>query len=154
LGNLSSTILIGVAMVLLLGLSVVLQGFRTKRSPMGKVVGIASDVRHNEKLCNNISENRSIGRFKMAAWDKNKESVDFLPEELLAELSKLFETIAELSVSIDTARRLGSTGYVSTSDIEKLEAPLASCKDKLQEWVYANMNNPDYLPKKRSIFRR
>jgi len=154
LGNLSSTILIGVAMVLLLGLSVVLQGFRTKRSPMGKVVGIASDVRHNEKLCNNISENRSIGRFKMAAWDKNKESVDFLPEELLAELSKLFETIAELSVSIDTARRLGSTGYVSVSEVEKLKAPLASCKEQLQEWVYANMNNPDYLPKKRSIFRR
>lgn len=154
MGNLSSTILIGVAMVLLLGLSVVLQGFRTKRSPMGKVVGIASDVRHNEKLCNNISENRSIGRFKMAAWDKNKESVDFLPEELLAELSKLFETIAELSVSIDTARRLGSTGYVSVSEVEKLKAPLASCKEQLQEWVYANMNNPDYLPKKRSIFRR
>ncbi|MCK4273865.1 MAG: hypothetical protein KAW90_03150 [Dehalococcoidales bacterium] len=154
MGDLGSTILIGVAMVLLLGLSVVLQGFRTKRSPMGKVVGIASDVRHNEKLCNNISENRSIGRFKTAAWDKNKESVDFLPVELRTELSDVFESITELNVTIDTSRRLGSTGYVSASDVEKLKAPLVSCKEKLQEWVYANMNNPEYLPKKRSIFRR
>lgn len=121
---------------------------------MGKVVGIASSVRHNEKLCENYSEDRSVGRFKTSAWDKHKESVDFLPEELLTELSAVFESITELNVTIDTARRLGSTGYISGADAEKLKAPLASCKEKLQEWVYANMNNPDYLPKKRSLFRR
>jgi len=76
LGNLGSTILIGVALVLLLVLSVFLQAFRTRRSPIGKVVGIASNLRHNEKLCNNFSYDRSIGRFKTAAWDKNRKSVD------------------------------------------------------------------------------
>ncbi|MCK4863695.1 MAG: hypothetical protein KAS25_05320 [Dehalococcoidales bacterium] len=154
MGELSSTIIIGVALVLLMVLSVFLQGFRTRRSPIGKVVGIASSVRHNENLCENHSENRSIGRFKTSAWDKHRESVDFLPEELRTELSNVFESITELNVTIDTSRRLGSTGYVSAADIERLKAPLASCKDKLQEWVYANMNNPEYLPKKRSIFRR
>ena len=154
MGDLGSTILIGVAMVLLLGLSVVLQGFRTKRSPIGKVVGIASSVKNNEELCNSFSENRSVGKFKTSAWDKNKESVDFLPEELRTELSDVFESITELNVTIDTARSLGSTGSVSASDVEKLKEPLVSCKEKLQEWVYANMNNPEYLPKKRSIFRR
>jgi len=154
LDDLGSTILIGVALVLLLVLSVVLQGFRTRRSPIGKVVGIASNVRHNEKLCENHSENSSVGRFKTSAWDKHRESVDFLPVELRNELSDVFESISELNVTIDTSRRLGSTGYVSASDVERLKAPLASCKEKLQEWVYANMNNPEYLPKKRSIFRR
>lgn len=152
--DLGSTILLGVALVLLLVLSVVLQGFRTRRSPMGRVVGIASSVRHNVKLCENYSENSSIGRFKTSAWDKHKESVDFLPVELRNELSDVFGTISELNVTIDTARSLGSAGYVSANDIKKLKTPLASCKEKLQEWVYANMNNPDYLPKKRSLFRR
>lgn len=154
MGDLGSTILIGVALVLLLGLSVVLQGFRTKRSPLGKVVGIASDVRYNEKLCNSFSENRSVGRFKTGSWDKNRGSVDFLPEELMTELSKLFETIAEINVNFDTAKKHGSASYMGAVDVEKLKAPLASCKERLQEWVYANMNNPDYLPKKRSLFRR
>jgi len=153
LGDLGSTILIGVALVLLLVLSVFLQALRTRRSPIGKVVGIASNLRHNEKLCNNFSYDRSIGRFKTSAWDKNRKSVDFLPEELLADLSKLFESIAEANGSIDAARKHGSDSYMSAVDVDKFKAPLASCKEQVQEWVYENMNNPDYLPKKRSILR-
>ncbi len=149
-----STMLIGVAMVLLLGVSLVIQMWRTRRSLMGKVVGITSNVRYNEKLCENYREDRSIGRFKTSAWDKYNGAVDFLPEELRNELSKVFEIISELNISIDTARKHGSEGYVSTVDVEKLKAPLASCGKQLQEWAYANMNNPDYLPRKYSVFRR
>jgi len=152
LGDIGSTVLIGVVLVLALGFSFFIQGLRTRRAPMGKVVGIASGIRHNEKLCENYSEGRVTGRFKTSAWDKHKESVDFLPVELRNELSVVFESVAELNVTIDTARRLGSAGYVSASNIEKLKAPIASCKQQLQDWVYANMNNPEYLPKKRSIF--
>lgn len=154
MGDIGSTVLIGVAMVLLLGLSVGLQGLRARRSPLGKVVGIASNVRYNEKLCNSFGENRGVGRFKTGAWDRNKDSVDFLPGELLTELSKLFKTIAEINVNIDTARKHGSTSYMGSFDVDKLKAPLASCKKHLQDWVYANMNNPQYLPKRRSLFRR
>jgi len=149
-----STLLIGVAMVLLLGVSLVIQMWRTRRSLMGRVVGITSNVRYNEKLCENYREDRSIGRFKTSAWDKHKGGVDFLPEELRNELSDVFGLITELNVSIDTARKHGSEGYISARDVEKLKAPLASCGKQLQEWAYANMKNPDYLPKKYGVFRR
>jgi hypothetical protein len=149
-----STLLIGVAMVLLFGVSIVIQMWRTRRSPMGKVVGLTSDIRYNEKLCDNYREDRGFGRFKTSAWDKHQGAVDFLPEELQKELSKVFALMSELNVSIDTARKHGSEGYVSTSDVEKLKGPLASCAKQLQEWAYANINNPDYLPRKYGIFRR
>jgi len=154
LSNLVSTILIGVALVLVLVLAVVLQGWRTRRAPIGKVVGIASDVRHNEKMCQNYDEGHVPGRFRTGAWDKHREKVDFLPDELRSNLTDLFEQVSELNVTIDTARKLGSTGYISPGDVERLQAPLTSCMEKLQEWVYANMNNPAYLPKKHGIFRR
>ncbi|MBN1176086.1 MAG: hypothetical protein JXA51_00250 [Dehalococcoidales bacterium] len=154
MSDLVSTILIGVALVLVLVLSVFVQGWRTRRAPIGKVVGIASDVRHNEKLCENYDEGHVPGRFRTGAWDKHREKVDFLPVELRNDLKNLFEQASELNVTIDTARKLGLTGYVSPGDVEKLKAPLASCKDSLREWVYANMNNPAYLPKKRGLFRR
>jgi hypothetical protein len=154
LNDLTTTIVIGVALVGVLILSFVVQGWRTRRAPIGKVVGIASHVRYNEKICEGYSENSPVGRFKTSAWNKHRESVDFLPEELWDELANVFETIEELNVTIDTARKLGSPGYVAASDIERLKAPLASCKEQIQDWVYANMNNPEYLPKKRSIFFR
>jgi len=154
LGDIGSTVIIGVVLVLLLVLSVFIQGLRTRRSPMGKVVGIASNVRYNGRLCQSIGENRATGRFKTGAWDKHRNSVDFLPAELRFELSNLFESINEINANIDAARKHGSQSYLSASDVEKLKVPLASCGEQLKEWVYANMNNPEYLPKKRSIFRR
>ena len=149
-----STLFIGVVLVLLFGVSIVVQMWRTRRSPMGKVVGITSNIRYNEKLCESYRENYSFGRFKTSAWDKHQGAVDFLPEELRKELSAVFSLITELNVSLDTARKHGSEGYVSTGDVEKLKAPLASCGKQLQEWAYANINNPDYLPRKYGVFRR
>lgn len=149
----NSIVLFGVALFMLLVLSLVIQAWRTRRSPMGKVVGIVSSVRHNMKLCDNFRYDRSIGRFKTVAWDKHKEAVGFLPEGLRTELSGVFEEIAEINESIDAARKYGSDSYMSAIDVSKLKAPLASCKEKLQAWVYENMNNPKYLPKRRSLFR-
>lgn len=154
MSDLTSTILIGVALVLVLVLSVVIQGWRTRRSPIGKVVVIASDIRHNAKLCEDYDEGSLSGRFKTGSWEKHSEAVEFLPVELRNDLTVVFEQVSELNVTIDTARKLGSTGYISPGDIEKLQEPLDSCKQRLQEWVYANMNNPAYLPKKRGLFRR
>lgn len=149
----NSIILFGVAMFLLLVLSLAIQALRTKQSPMGKVVGIVSSLRHNIKLCDNFSYDRSIGRFKTAAWDKHKGSVGFLPEGLRAELSGVFEEIGEINERIDAARKYGSDSYMASIDVSKLKAPLAACREKLQAWVYENMHNPEYLPKKRSLFR-
>jgi hypothetical protein len=149
-----STILVVVLIVMVLALGVFLQGWRTRRSPFGRVVGIAKDVRHNEKLCENHDQVHVVGRFRTGAWDKYSESVDFLPQELKNDLADLFRSISGLNETINTAGRLGSSSYISSSDVEKLKAPLTSCRDKLQEWVHANINNPEYLPRKWGLFRR
>ena len=154
MNGLVTNILIGVAMVLLLGLSIFLQIVRTRRAPLGRVVGILSSVKYNTKLCENFSYHRSIGRLKAKAWEKNRDTVVFLPQGLMDDLAKLFEMVAEVNERIDAAIRYKSDSYMAAIEIDKLKAPLANCQEKLTEWVYENMNNPEYLPKKRSLFRR
>ena len=97
MSGLVTNILIGVAMVLLLGLSIFLQIVRTRRSPLGRVVGTLSSVKYNMKLCENFSYHRSIGRMKSKAWEKNRDNVVFLPQGLMDDLSKLFEMVAEVN---------------------------------------------------------
>jgi hypothetical protein len=149
-----TNVLIGVVLLLMLGLSIVLQVVRMRRAPLGRAVGILSNIKHNERLCENFSFHRSVGRMKTSAWQKNKDRVEFLPQELWTRLSQLFEMVGEVNELIDAAIRHKSDSYMAAIDISKLKTPLATCREQLQEWVYANMHNPDYLPKKRSLFRR
>ena len=154
MSSLTSSILIGVAMVFLLVLSIGLQMLRTRRAPLGKVVSILSSIRYNARLCENFSYHHSIGRFKSQAWEKNREKVTFLPQELLDDLSEVFDIVAEMNENIDAAMKYKTDSYMAAIDISKLKGPLATCEEQLREWVYENMNNPAYLPKKRSLFQR
>ncbi len=147
-------ILIGVALFLMLGLAIGLQIVRMRRAPLGRVVGVLSNVKHNERLCENFSFHRSIGRLKAGAWHKHKNKVEFLPQGLMTALSELFEMVDEVNERIDAATKFKSDSYMAAIDISKLKTPLATCREQLQEWIYANMNNPEYLPKRRSLFHR
>jgi hypothetical protein len=154
LSELLTNILIGVALVLMLGLSVVLQIVRTQRAPLGRVVGILSNIIKNEKFVENFSFHRSMGKLKAGAWKRNKNKINFLPQEILTSLSRLFEMVEDVNERIDAAIKYKSDSYMAGIDISKLKEPLAKNKEQLQEWVQANMNNPEYLPKKRSLFHR
>lgn len=150
----NSIIILGVALALMLILSMGIQALRTRRSPMGKVVGIASDLRHNRKLCEKIEAGAGVSRFKTANWEKGNDKVDFLPQELRADLAKLFEAIREVNGTIDASMAHGSSSYMGSIEVGKLKAMILPCQEKVQEWVMENMNNPEYLPKKHSLLRR
>jgi hypothetical protein len=149
-----TNILIGIALLLTLALAIGLQMLRVRQSPLGRVVGILTNIKHNEKLYENFSFHRSIGRLKAGAWHKNKHKVGFLPRELMTALSEAFELVDEVNEKIDAAIKFKSDSYMAAIDISKLKTPLATCREQLQEWIYANMHNPEYLPKKRSLFRQ
>ncbi len=148
-----SIVILGVMLFVMLGFAMGIQWFRTRRSPIGKVIMIASDLRHNVKLCENADNNQGTGRFRTGGWEKHREAVDFLPEELRDELSRLNDMLAEINGTIDAARMHGSVNYMATINISKVREPLTSCQEQVQAWVYENMNNPEYRPKKRSLFR-
>ena len=150
----NSIIILGVALFLMLILSVGIQGWRTRRSPMGRVVGIAADLRYDRKLCEKIRGGGPVARFKTGNWDKHNQRVEFLPAGLRDELAKLFESIGEINATIDASRRHGSRSYMGSISIDKLLEMITPLQEQIQSWVYENMNNPEYLPKKRGFMRR
>ena len=154
LNDTSSIIILGVALFLMLILSMAIQGWRTRRSPMGRVVGIAADLRYNRKLGEKISGGGPVDRFKTGNWEKNSQRIDFIPGELRDELAKLFEAIGEVNATIDASRMHGSRSYMGSIAIDKLLAMITPLQEQIQNWVYENMNNPEYLPKKRSFLHR
>lgn len=153
MGGVGSTILVIVVLVLALLLSLGLQYVRIGRSPMGKVVRICNNIKFNEKLSQELGIGGRARRFKTGAWDKNKNKIQFLPEELLVDLSAVFHDISQINDRMDTAMRLKSDSYLESLQADLLTEPISKCREQLQAWIYENMQNPEYLPKKRSIFR-
>ena len=132
MSDLTTNILIGVALFLMLGLSVVLQILRTQRAPLGRVAGILSNVIKNEKFVENFSFHRSMGKLKAGAWKKNKDKINFLPQDMRTALSKLFEMVEEANERIAAAIKYKSDSYMAGIDISKLREPLARSKEQLQ----------------------
>ena len=149
-----TNLLFGVAMFLLLGLSIGLQIFRTRRAPLGRVVALLKAIKHNQKLVEDFSYSRDIAKFKTGSWERYREKLVFLPQELRKEMTRLCDIVIDINTRIDEARRHQSDSYMAAIEVDKLKAPMDNCRMQLEEWIMANMNNPDYLPKKRSLFKR
>ena len=105
-------------------------------------------------MSDNFSYSRNIGRLRTGSWEKYREKMTYLPSELHKELTRLFDIVADINMRIDEARRHQSDSYMAAIEIDKLKQPIETCRAQLEEWIMTNMNNPDYLPKKRSLFRR
>jgi hypothetical protein len=149
----SSTLLFVLALVVLLVVALGAQLLRTRMSAMGKVLQIFANIRYAEKVCREFSYSQSVKRFHVSGWEKNKDKVRFLPEGLRGEMTKLFGMLSDVNVKIDTAMKFKSDAYLVTIDVKKLEEPLASCREQLKVWVQENLRNPEYQPKRISIFR-
>lgn len=142
-------VLMGILVVIVLAVNIYVKSRRTSKTPLGIVTGILSAVRHNESLVENFGFQRNVGKFKTIVWKKNKDKIDFLPEDLRRTLTQVFEMSEEINGRIDAAIKFKSDSYLAGIDVSKLKGPIAKSKEPLQEWLQANMNNPEYQPKRR-----
>jgi len=152
LGETNINIILIIVIVLVLVLNIFLKGRRSMKTPLGRAVSILADINRNEKLVENFSFHHGVGKMRTSAWKRNNDKVDFLPQELLMTLAKTFEMAEEVNERIEAARKFKSDSYMAGIDVDKLKAPLAESKQQLQEWLQANMQNPEYMPKKRGLF--
>lgn len=142
-------IIVIVVIFLLLVLSVYIRLRRTREAPLGRVISILSNINHNVKLVDNFSFRRQAGKLKTSGWKRNKDRVDFLPQELRQTLAQAFEMSEEINERIAAARKFKSDSYMAGIDVSKLKAPLANSKQQLTEWLRENLQNPQFLPKRR-----
>ena len=152
MGESGTTIILVVIVLLFLALNVFVRSRKAGGTPLGRVVSILAEVNHNEKLVANFGFTAGARKFKTGAWRKYNNKVDFLPHELRMVLAKAFEMSEEVNERINAARKFKSTSYMAGIDVDKLKAPLARSKQQLQEWLQENMQNPEFMPKRRGLF--
>ena len=143
------TIILVILLIGALGLNVFVKFRRMKKTPLGRAASILIDINQNEKFMENFSYHHGIGRMRTGAWKKNKDKVDYLPQELRMKLAQLFEMSEQVNERIDAARKFKSDSYMAGIDVDKLKAPLAKSEQQLREWLQENMQNPEYQPKRR-----
>ncbi|OGO20977.1 MAG: hypothetical protein A2144_08885 [Chloroflexi bacterium RBG_16_50_9] len=143
-----------VAIVLLLAFSFYIRIRRMKRSALGRVATILGDLNKNQKLVDDFSYHHAVKGFRTRAWKKNKDTIEFIPENVRIKLAKVFEMSDEVNDRIKSAKRVKSDSYMAGIDLSRLKTPLAEARQQLREWVQENMQNPEYLPKRRrGLFR-
>ena len=149
LGETGINILLGILIALLLVANFFFRKRKAEKTPLGKAVGIFSELRHNQKLTGTFSFHWGSKKFKTASWKRNNARIDFIPMEIRATLSKAFDMVEDVNQRIDAAKKYKSDSYMAAIDVDKLKVPLARGAEQLQIWLQENVNNPEFLPKRR-----
>ena len=137
------------ALILLMAANFFFRKRRGEKTPLGMVVGMLTDIRYNAKLTDTFTFHRGIKKFKTGGWKRGKDKVDFLPQEIMSNLSKVFEMTEDFNLRIDSAKKFGSDSYLAGIDVDKMKSPLAKSDQELTLWLQENMNKPEFAPAKR-----
>ena len=153
LGEILQKYIIVIVMVLLLAFNIFRKSRRgQQKTPLGAVGGLLVEIDYNQKLLATFSYHRQIKKFETGGWERNKEKLDFLPQGLLTILADTFRLAADFNEKIDMAMKYKSDSYLASIDVRKMQPLLDKSRQRLEEWLQANRQNPEYSPKRRGLF--
>ena len=149
----TSGLVIAGILIVVIAIMFVIQTKRMKRSLMGKVLAIQGNVRSNIRTCRKYQKVGILNRLKTEGWEKNRQQADFLPEELLTDMDKVFARVKELNQRIDGS----ADGYLNSRtdsvDISGFAELQQDVGRRLDKWVMGNYYNEKYVPRRRGIFK-
>ena len=154
--GLSSTASTLIIVGILLGIMVVIfivQWRKTKRTPMGRVLSVQGNIRSNTQICKRFQKKNVIKRLKTEDWVEYQSNIDFLPEELRKDLAGYFQIVWEVNQQIDATVSNQLENQAVYVEISKLQEVQSDIMRRLDKWIYANFNNPNYMPRKKGWFR-
>lgn len=135
-------ILIVLGIAFLIAINLFLKSRHQVRKPAEMVLGLLSEIKHNQKLVADFQFRLNVKKFKTESWRIYKTKVDFLGQPLLTVLDTAFGMAKSFNHDIDTAKKYRSTGYLTVTSIDKLKEPLAKSQQGLEEWLQENIEKP------------
>jgi len=142
LSDTATNILFVLGLAFLIAINLFLKSRHQARKPAEMVLSLLSEINHNQKLVEDFQFHLNVKKFKTGSWKINKAKVDFLGQSLLTTLDTAFSMAESFNQDIDTAKKYRSTGYLTVISIDKLKEPLAKSKQGLEEWLQANIEQP------------
>ena len=145
-------VLLVVAVIVLLVANVYFKKRKGDDTPLGKAASILIEMHYNENLAANFSFHYGMRKFKNGSWKRYRDKIDYLPQELVQDLSQTFDMVEDVNQRINAARAYKSDSYLAGIDVSRLGPSLAKSKAQLQEWLQENLQNPEYAQKRRGLF--
>lgn len=147
-----ANIFLGVVAVLFMVGNIFMKKRKTDSTPLGRVIAILFDIKKNRNLAESFTTHSNVRRFRVGSWQKSRNKLDFIPRETWFQLEKVFNMAIESNERIDAAKKFGSSSYLAGIDLDKMKKPLAEAEQAVQMWIDENMQNPEYMPKRRGLF--
>jgi hypothetical protein len=129
--------------------------FKKRKSddtPLGRAASILLELHRNENQAANFNFHYGMKKFKTGSWNRYKDKIDYLPQEMVMELSRTYDMVEDINQRIKMAKTYRSDSYLAGIDVSKLQPALAKSKAEIQQWVQENLQNPEYAPKRRGMF--
>jgi len=142
LSDTATNILFILGIAFLIAINLFLKSRHQARKPAEMVLSLLSEINHNQKLVEDFQFHLNVKKFKTESWKISKTKVNFLGQSLLTTLDTAFSMTENFNHDIDTAKKYKSTGYLTVISIDKLKEPLAKSKQGLEEWLQANIEQP------------
>ena len=142
LSDTAINILIILGIAFLIGINLFIKSRHQARTPAEIVLGLLSEINHNQKLVADFQFHLNVKKFKTDSWKVYKTKVDFLGQSLLTTLDTAFSMAENFNHDIDTAKKYKSASYLAVISIDKLKELLAQSKQGLEEWLQANVEKP------------
>jgi hypothetical protein len=126
----------------------VIQTVRTGRAPIGRALALHREVKYDENLARRFGYRGRFKPFRTEAWLRRKQDVDFLPQDLRDLMTRTYEDIARLNETIAASVEHYQESHLNTVNTDPVQEPLHTMRIELDRWIKANLNNPNFSPRR------
>ena len=140
LGDIGKILTYLIPAIILILTNVVFRKQREQKNQLSLVRSLLSEIDYNQKLIEAFSMQLQTRKFKIAAWQRNKDRMDYIDSSLRYTLADAYETAEEFNREIDAAKKHKSASYLASIQVGRLRKPLDSSKQGLEEWLALNQS--------------
>ena len=125
---------------------------RGERTQPEIVTSLLSEIALNQQIMEAFIQKWQARKFRTDSWQRNKDKLGFLDQELQNTLARAFSLAEEFNRDIDSARKYKSSSYLAGISADKLREPLARSRQGLEEWLQSSGGQATMTTGRRGLF--
>jgi hypothetical protein len=151
-GDIGRNLIILVPIILLLIFNVFFKRRKGEKTQPEIVFSLLSEIALNQQIVETFLQGQPVKKFKTGSWQRNKNKLDFLEQELQVAVAKVFSMAEEFNREIDSAKKFKSSSYLIGIPADKLKELLAHSRQWLEEWLQSHSGQTQATPGRRGLF--
>ena len=135
-GDIGRNLIILIPIIILILVNAFFRKRRAERTQPEIVISLLTEVSLNQQIVEAFAQQTK--KFRTGSWQRNKNKLDFLEQELQFALAETFSLAEEFNREIAAAKKYKSSSYLIGIPVDNLRKPLAHSRQGLEEWLQTN----------------